>query len=152
MQISEFLSPDDVICDRQSSSKRQLLQDLSTRAARLSGLPGRRVFDVLTEREKLGSTGIGHGTAVPHGRFEDIEKILGLFAQLAAPVDWESDDGQPVDLVFLLMVPSEVNSDHLQALARISGRFRLQQVRNNLRAAKSAEEIYQLLTAEEAAL
>ena len=116
-------------------------------ASRLSNLPAREIFDILLERERLGTTGVGHGVAIPHGRCREIGDIVGLFAQFAAPIDWDADDGEAVDLVFLLLVPDEAGADHLQALARVSSLLRDVSQRERLHEADSRESLFEVLTA-----
>ena len=103
-----------------AKTKKQLLQDLSARAARLTGVPERDIFDVLLQRERLGSTGLGHGVATPHAKLQGLKRIVGIFARLAEPIDFDALDGQKVDIVFLLLAPEGAGADHLKALARIS--------------------------------
>ena len=148
MQISNIIiSPEHVFYRIKVASKRQVLQNLSMLASRLSNLPAREIFDALLERERLGTTGVGHGVAIPHGRFKAIDGIVGLFAQLAAPIDWDAVDGEAVDLVFLLLVPDEAGAEHLQALARVSSLLREMMQRKKLRQAKSREVLFEILTA-----
>ena len=116
MQIADLLSPDGVVAALKANGKKQLLQELSARAASLIRLPERRIFETLNERERLGTTGVGQGIAVPHGRLADIEKITGVFARLETPIEYEAVDGQPVDLVFMLLAPEGAGADHLKAL------------------------------------
>jgi PTS system nitrogen regulatory IIA component len=150
MQISDIIiSPKHVFHRIRLGSKKQALQDLSMLASRLSDLPAREIFDVLLERERLGTTGVGHGVAIPHGRFKAIDDIVGLFAQIAEPIDWEAADGEVVDLVFLLLVPYEAGADHLQALARVSSILRDLTQRQKLRQAESHEALFEILTAAE---
>jgi PTS system nitrogen regulatory IIA component len=146
MQIADLLSPDGVVAALKANGKKQLLQELSARAASLIRLPERRVYETLNERERLGTTGVGQGIAVPHGRLADIEKITGVFARLETPIEYEAVDGQPVDLVFMLLAPEGAGADHLKALARVSRLLRNQSVCEKLRAAKSAEALYAILT------
>jgi len=146
MEIVEFLIPDGAIAHLKATSKKQVLQELAEKAATLTGLPERRIFETLTEREKLGSTGMGQGIAIPHGRLAGIEKITGLFARLDSPVEFESIDDQPVDLIFLLLAPEGAGADHLKALARVSRVLRNQAVCEKLRAATTPAALYALLT------
>jgi PTS system nitrogen regulatory IIA component len=146
MQIADLLSPDGVVAALKANGKKQLLQELSARAASLIRLPERRVYETLNERERLGTTGVGQGIAVPHGRLADIDKITGVFARLETPIEYEAVDGQPVDLVFMLLAPEGAGADHLKALARVSRLLRNQSVCEKLRAAKSAEALYAILT------
>ena len=124
---------------------------MADKATVLTGLPERRIFETLTEREKLGSTGMGQGIAIPHGRVAGVEKMTGLFAQLDHPVDFDAMDDQPVDLVFLLLAPEGAGADHLKALARVSRLLRNQAVCEKLRAAPQAATLYALLTEPSAA-
>ena len=100
----------------------------------------------LTERERLGTTGVGQGIAIPHGRLADLEKIVGVFARLDTPIDYDAVDKQPVDLVFMLLAPEGAGADHLKALARVSRLLRNQAACEKLRAAKTAEALYAILT------
>ena len=146
MEIADLLSPDAVLAHVKATTKKQVLQEMAHRAAQLTKLPERRIFDTLIEREKLGSTGMGQGIAIPHGRIAGIEKMTGLFAQLDHPVDFDSMDDQPVDLVFLLLAPEGAGADHLKALARVSRLLRNQAVCEKLRAAPQAATLFALLT------
>ena len=146
MEIADLLSPDAVLAHVKATTKKQVLQEMAHKAALLTKLPERRIFDTLLEREKLGSTGMGQGIAIPHGRIAGIEKMTGLFAQLDHPVDFDSMDDQPVDLVFLLLAPEGAGADHLKALARVSRLLRNQAVCEKLRAAPQAATLFALLT------
>jgi PTS system nitrogen regulatory IIA component len=151
MEIVDLLSPDAVLSHLKAASKKQVLQEMAHKAAMLTGLPERRIFETLTEREKLGSTGMGQGIAIPHGRVAGVQKMTGLFAQLDQPVDFDAMDDQPVDLVFLLLAPEGAGADHLKALARVSRLLRNQAVCEKLRAAPLAATLYALLTEPSAA-
>ena len=146
MNISDLLAPNAVFAALRVQSKKQLLQDMAARAAQITKLPERRIFETLIERERLGTTGVGQGIAIPHGRLSDIKVIVGLFAQLETPIDYNAVDNQPVDLVFLLLAPEGAGADHLKALARVSRLLRNQAACEKLRAAKSTEAIYAILT------
>ena len=146
MEIADLLSPDAVLAHVKATTKKQVLQEMAHKAAILTKLPERRIFDTLVEREKLGSTGMGQGIAIPHGRIAGIEKMTGLVAQLDHPVDFDSMDDQPVDLVFLLLAPEGAGADHLKALARVSRLLRNQAVCEKLRAAPQAATLFALLT------
>src|SRR5260370_7344 len=145
MEIADLLSPDAVVSHLKAASKKQVLQEMANKAASLTGLSGRRIYETLTEREKLGSTGMGQGIAIPHGRVAGVEKMTGLFAQLDHPVDFDSMDDQPVDLVFLLLAPEGAGADHLKALARVARLLRDQDVAKKLRASRDAQAIYSVL-------
>lgn len=146
MEIVDLLTPDAVLPTLKTQGKKQLLQELSEHAARLTGIPERRIFETLVERERLGSTGMGQGIAIPHGRLAGLSKITGLFARLDSPVSYDSVDNQPVDLVFLLLAPESSGADHLKALARVSRLLRNQPTCDKLRASTKAEVLYALLT------
>jgi PTS system nitrogen regulatory IIA component len=146
MEITDLLTPGSVIATLKAQSKKQLLQELAARAAPLTGLPERRVFETLSERERLGTTGVGQGIAIPHGRLMGLTKITGLFARLETPIDYDAVDNQPVDLVFLLLAPEQAGADHLKALARVSRLLRNQTVCEKLRAANKPEALYAILT------
>jgi PTS system nitrogen regulatory IIA component len=150
MLLSDFISPDSVVASLKAKSKKQLVQDLSARAARLTGLPEREIFDVLLQRERLGSTGLGHGIAIPHAKVHGLKRIVGLFARLTEPIDFEAVDGQKVDIVFLLLAPEGAGADHLKALARISRLLREGSAVDKLRACKDAAALYAVLTGDEA--
>ena len=141
----EFLTPEAVAPGVRASGKKQLLQELSAQAAPLSGLEERRVFETLLQRERLGSTGIGDGIAIPHGKIPGLVRLFGLVARLERPVDFEALDGQPVEIVFLLLAPEGAGADHLKALARIARVLREPGIRDRIRAARDANAIYAVL-------
>ena len=145
MKLSEIMSEKSICMGLKSNSKRQLLQDLSSKAAEITGLNERTIFDTIMERENLGSTGFREGTALPHGRFECLDKVYGFFARLNSPVDFEAIDGKPVDLVFMLLSPEGNGADHLTALAQASRFLKEDSTRNKLRQISSTQEIYALL-------
>jgi len=146
MEIIDFLAPEAVLSSLRTHSKKQLIHDLAARASQLTGLPAGRIFEALIERERLGSTGMGQGIAIPHGRVAGVSRIVGIFARLESPVSHDAIDEQPVDLVFLLLAPVEAGADHLKALARVSRLLRNQAVCEKLRAAKKPEVLFSLLT------
>jgi PTS system nitrogen regulatory IIA component len=146
MEIAELLTPASVIARLKSTSKKQALQDLSQKAAKISGLSERQVFGVLLEREKLGSTGVGQGVAIPHGRIAGLNRLHGIFARLDQPIDFEAVDDQPVDLIFLLLAPESSGADHLKALARVSRLLRDKSMCERLRGADDPEALFALLT------
>ncbi|GAA0780153.1 PTS IIA-like nitrogen-regulatory protein PtsN [Roseibium denhamense] len=146
MDLSDLLGKDAVIACLKAKSKKQAIQELSGKAAELTGLSEREIFDTLLQRERLGSTGVGHGIAIPHGKLTRLDKLVGVFAKLDKPVDFDSLDDQPVDVVFLLLAPEGAGADHLKALARIARQLRDNTVINGLRSAGDAEAIYELLT------
>ncbi len=122
-----------------------MLQELAARAHALTRLPEKRIFETLIERERLGTTGVGAGIAIPHGRMAGANTITGVFARLESAIDYEAVDSQPVDLVFMLLAPENAGADHLKALARVSRLLRNQAVCEKLRAAESAEALYAIL-------
>ena len=146
MEIDELLTSDSVIPRLRATSKKQALQELSKRAAEVSGLYERQIFDVLLERERLGTTGVGNGIAIPHGKLPGLSRLYGLFARLEHPVDFDSIDEQPVDLIFLLLAPEAAGADHLKALARVSRLLRDRTICEKLRGADNPDALYALLT------
>ena len=146
MEIADLLSPNAVVAHLKAANKKQVLQEVAAKAAALTGLPERRIFETLMERERLGSTGMGQGIAIPHGRIAGVSRMTGLFAQLANPVDFDAMDDQPVDLVFLLLAPVGAGADHLKALARVSRLLRNQSICEKLRVASDASALFSLLT------
>jgi nitrogen PTS system EIIA component len=146
MQLSDIIASNAVIPSLRAASKKQVLQELSNAAAKMTGLESRRVFECLLQREKLGSTGLGQGIAIPHGKFSELDRVQGLFARLAHPVDFDAPDDQPVDLVFLLLAPESAGADHLKALARISRLLRDPALVGKLRGTDSAAGLYAILT------
>ncbi|MBL6618676.1 MAG: PTS sugar transporter subunit IIA [Reyranella sp.] len=146
MEIADLLpGPDAVLASVKASGKKALLADLASRAAALMGLDERKLFDRLLERERLGSTGIGGGIAIPHGRMSTLSAPRGLFARLVNPIDFDSIDDRPVDIVFLLVAPEGAGADHLKALARVSRLLRDRNLVDKLRATESADALYALL-------
>ncbi len=146
MEIADLLSLEAVIPNLKASSKKQALQDLAKHASGVSGQSERAIFDVLLERERLGTTGVGNGIAIPHGKLSPMERLYGLFARLERPIDFDSIDDRPVDLIFLLLAPESAGADHLKALARVSRLLRDPAVREKLRDTKSQDALYALLT------
>lgn len=129
-----------------AKSKKQVLQELSDSAAKITDLPQRDIFDTLLQRERLGSTGVGQGVAIPHGKLTGLNGIVGIFARLEEPIDFDAVDGDPVDLVFLLLAPEGSGADHLKALARISRFLRSPNALEKLRKAKDASAISAIFT------
>jgi PTS system nitrogen regulatory IIA component len=127
------------------NSKKQALQELAARAAALTEQNERAIFEVLLQREKLGTTAVGYGVAIPHGKLPKLDRLFGMFARLERPIDFEAMDGQPVDLMFLLLAPEGAGADHLKALARVARLLRDQEIAKKLRASRDAEAIYSVL-------
>jgi PTS system nitrogen regulatory IIA component len=146
----DLIAPDAIVPNLRANSKKQVLQELAKRAAEIAGAPERAVFEVLLERERLGTTGVGHGIAIPHGKLPELDRVHGMFARLEKPVDFDAIDEQPVDLLFLLLAPEQAGADHLKALARVSRLLRDGSLCEKLRGADSADAIYALLTHQEA--
>jgi PTS system nitrogen regulatory IIA component len=148
MEISDLLlTPDRVIDAMRAPSKKQVLQELAHRAADLTGLHERSIFDVLLERERLGTTGVGKGIAIPHGKLGGLDHLYGLFVRLEQPIDFDAIDDQPVDLIFLLLAPESAGADHLKALARVSRLLRDRSICDKLRMAGDCDSMFGLLTA-----
>jgi len=146
MEIADLITLEGVVPNLRATSKKQALQELARRAAEITGLAERAVFDVLIERERLGTTGVGNGIAIPHGKLASLTRIYGLFARLERPIEFDSIDEQPVDLIFLLLAPESAGADHLKALARISRLLRDKSVCEKLRGSDTADALYALLT------
>src|SRR6476646_4477388 len=146
MDLAELIAPEAVYPSLKAKTKKQALQDVAQRAAVLTGLDAREIFDTLLQRERLGSTGVGRGIAIPHGRIATLPRIVSLFARLEEPIDFEALDGEPVDLIFLLLAPEHAGADHLKALARISRLLREPTTIEKLKAAKDRAALYSVLT------
>jgi len=147
MNIADIISKDAVFDNIQASNKRELVQVLSNKIAGISGLDERVIFDAVWERENLGSTGYGDGVAFPHARIDGLDKVSALFARLDEPVDFDSLDNKPVDVVFLLISPENSGADHLTALATLSRVLKTEGSLEKLRKAHSIDEIYTVLNA-----
>lgn len=145
MEIRDILDQRGVLPRLRATSKKHLLQELAGRAAELTGLHERTVFDALLERERLGSTGSGKGIAIPHARLPGLRRLVGVFARLEQPVDFEAVDDRPVDLVFMLLAPTSAGADHLKALSNISRLLRKEEVVERLRGSDRSEAIFALL-------
>src|SRR5437660_5818764 len=146
MTITDLVAPEAILPALKVNSKKQALQELAAKAALLTGQNERAVFEVLLQREKLGSTGVGNGIAIPHGKLPKLGKLFGLFARLDRPIDFEALDGQPVDLVFLLLAPEGAGADHLKALARVARLLRDPKIARGLRESRDADALYAVLT------
>lgn len=146
MEIADLLTPRGVLAQLRVGSKKQALQEIAKRAAALTGVAERRIYEVLAERERLGSTGIGKGVAVPHGKLAELPALCGVFARLDRAIPFEAIDDQPVDLVFVLLAPAEAGAEHLRALARVSRLLRDAAICHKLRGTDNADALYALLT------
>jgi PTS system nitrogen regulatory IIA component len=142
MGLSEFLSPDAVILNASASCKREAIALLAEKAAKLTGLAAPVIRQALMEREQLGSTGVGRGVAIPHGKIEGLGEIVGVLAKLQEPIDFEAVDDQPVDLVFVLLAPMDATAAHLKALAKVSRLLRDERIREALRGAETQEALF----------
>lgn len=145
MEIVDLLRPERVFAHLRATSKKQTLQELARRAAQATGQNERVIFDVLMERERLGTTGVGNGIAIPHGKLPTLDRLYGLFARLEHPIDFDAIDERPVDLVFLLLAPETAGADHLKALARVSRLLRDKTACEKLRGTDDSEALYALL-------
>ena len=146
MEIADLIAPKNVVAQLRVSSKKQALQELAKRAAAMTGINDRAIYDVLVERERLGTTGIGNGIAIPHGKLQGLARLSGIFARLERPIPFEAIDDQPVDLIFVLLAPEDAGADHLKALARVSRLLRDRVMCEKLRGTDNADALYALLT------
>ena len=146
MLVTDLVAANAIIPALKVNSKKQAIQELAAKAAQLTGQGERAIFDVLMQREKLGSTGVGNGIAIPHAKLPGLARLQGLFARLDPPVDFDAVDDQPVDLVFLLLAPESAGADHLKALARVSRLLRDRPICEKLRGAEHPDALYALLT------
>ena len=146
MDLGDLITPDSIAVSVKASSKKQVIQELASLAAKQTPCDQREIFDTLLQRERLGSTGVGRGIAIPHGKLAGIDKIYCLFARLDQPIDFEAVDEEPVDLYFLLLAPESAGADHLKALARISRLLRDPTAVEKLRHTDKASAIYAILT------
>ena len=146
MAITDLVAPEAILPALKVISKKQALQELSARAATLTGLSEKAIFEVLLQREKLGTPAVGGGVAIPHGKLPKLDHIFGMFARLERPIDFEAMDGQPVDLIFLLLAPEGAGADHLKALAKVARLMRDQDLAAKLRASRDAQALYAVLS------
>lgn len=144
--LGEILNANRIIPELPASSKKQVLQDLAKRAAKETGIAAQALFDALLERERLGSTGVGHGIAIPHGTLKELTRIYGFFARLEKPIDFDAADDQPVDLVFVLLAPESAGADHLKTLTKLSRIFRDEATCTKLRELESRESLLHVFT------
>ncbi len=144
--IENMLDIDMVLADENPNSKKQLLQILAEQTSTKTGIDKRKIFDVLLERERLGSTGVGNGVAIPHGKLPELNKLFAIFARLRNPIKYESVDNQPIDIVFLLLAPETDGADHLKALSRVARVLRDDDLVNEIRNSADPAAIFSLLT------
>ena len=148
MSIEQILPRNGVHVGLKANCKREVLSALADAAAELTGEDRAAILDILLEREKLGTTGVGEGVAIPHGKIENLSRIVGVFVSLEKPVDFDAVDGEPVDLFFLLLAPSNATAAHLKALAKVARLLRDDQTRTSCREAESAEAMWAIATSE----
>ena len=146
MDLSDLIEVPAILPALKANSKKQLLQLLAEKASEVTGLPEREIFDTILQRERLGSTGVGNGIAIPHGKLPGIKSITGVFARLDHPVEFEALDDQPVDIVFLLLAPEGAGADHLKALSRIARVLRDSETVAKIRGTRDAAAIYAFLS------
>jgi PTS system nitrogen regulatory IIA component len=146
MDLVDLIAPEAVYPSLKAKTKKQVLQELAQKAAALTRIDAREIFDTLLQREHLGSTGVGRGIAIPHGRLAALRNIVSVFARLDEPIDFEALDNEPVDLIFLLLAPEHAGADHLKALARISRLLREPSTIERLRASRDRAALYSVLT------
>src|SRR5256885_17258845 len=145
MPLNDLVAHNAIIPALKVNGKKQILQELAAKAADLSGQSERTIFEILVQREKLGSTGVVNGIAIPHGKLPKLNKLFGLFVRLERPIDFEALDGQPVDLIFLLLAPEAAGADHLTALARVARLLRDGDIARKLRESHDADALYLVL-------
>ena len=145
MTLTDIVAPTAIVPALKVNGKKQALQELAARAAELTGQNEKAILEILLQREKLGSTGVGNGVAIPHGKLPKLGRLFGLFARLERPIDFEALDSQPVDLVFLLLAPEGAGADHLKALARVARLLRDPEVARKLRESRDADALYAVL-------
>src|SRR3569833_3430710 len=145
MTLTDLIAANAVIPALKVNGKKQALAELAARAAELTGQFVCLFFEILMQREKLGSTGVGNGVAIPHGKLPKLGRLFGLFARLERGIDFEALDGQPVDLIFLLLAPEAAGADHLKALARVARLLRDPEIARKLRDSRDADALYAVL-------
>ena len=145
MSLTDLIAPNAVIPALKVTSKKQAIQELAAQAAQLTGHNERTIAEILLQREKLGSTGVGNGIAIPHGKLPKFGKLFGMFARLERPIDFEALDGQAVDLIFLLLAPEAAGADHLKALARVARQLRDPEIARRLRESTDAHALHAVL-------
>ncbi|HET7192937.1 MAG TPA: PTS IIA-like nitrogen regulatory protein PtsN [Pseudolabrys sp.] len=145
MTLTDLVAPNAVIAALKVNGKKQAIQELAARAAELTGQSEKAILEILLQREKLGSTAVGNGVAIPHGKMPKLDRLFGLFARLQRPIDFEALDNQPVDLIFLLLAPEAAGADHLKALARVARQLRDPEIARRLRDSGDADALYAVL-------
>lgn len=145
MDLGDLIGFEAVLPSLRAGNKKQVLQEIAARAARLTNLDERNVFEGFVQRERLGPTGVGHGVAIPHVAIEGLDRTMGVFARLERPIDFGATDGLPVDLIVALLSPADAGADHLKALARTARVLRDAKLAERLRASRDPDAIYALL-------
>ena len=145
LTLTDFVAPNAVVAGLKVNSKKQAIQELAARAAELTGQSEKEILEILLQREKLGSTGVGSGVAIPHGKLPKLGRLFGLFARLQRPIDFEALDNQPVDLIFLLLAPETAGADHLKALARVARQLRDPEIARRLRESTDGHALHAVL-------
>ena len=145
MTLTDLVAPKAIIPALKVKNKKQAIQEISAKAAEITGQSERAILEILQQREKLGSTAVGNGVAIPHGKLPKLTQLFGLFARLEKPIDFEALDSQPVDLIFLLLAPENAGADHLKALARVARLLRDPEVARKLRESRDTEALYSVL-------
>jgi PTS system nitrogen regulatory IIA component len=146
MPLTDLVAPNAILPALRANNKKQVIQELAAKAAELTGQNDRDILEILLQREKLGSTGVGNGVAIPHGKLPKLGKLFGLFARLERPVDFEALDSRAIDLVFLLLAPEGAGADHLKALARVARLLRDPDIAQKLRESRDESALYAVLT------
>lgn len=141
MDITNLITLDRIIPDLKVSNKKQLLHEISQFAGKVTDCPAHDILDTLLQREKLGTTGMGYGIAIPHGRFKGLNQTIAIFVRLDQPINFDSIDGEPVDLIVMLMAPEGAGADHLKSLARVSRLLRDHSIREKLRGSNNPEAL-----------
>ncbi len=147
ISLSDILPVSHIILDAETSSKKRLFECVAQLFAAQSGLPQSEIFDCLVARERLGSTALGQGVAMPHGRHASVSAATGAFIRLKEPIEFDAPDNKPVSLVFVLLVPEAATSEHLELLAHLAGRFSEKSVRDALQSCGTPEAARDLLLA-----
>ena len=142
MDFQTLIEPDAIMPALKATSKRQVLQEMAAKAAAIVDRPEREILETILQREKLGSTGVGNGIAIPHGKLAGVDRIPGLLARLSKPVDFDALDDQPVDLVFMLLAPEGSGADHLKALSKVARLLRNPQTVTEIRSLQDPGSIY----------
>jgi PTS system nitrogen regulatory IIA component len=145
MPLTDIIAPNAIIPALKVNNKKQAIQELAAHAAELTGLNERAILEVLQQRERLGSTAVGSGVAIPHGKLPKLGRLFGLFARLDKPIEFEALDDQKVDLMFLLLAPEGAGADHLKALAKIARLLRDPEVARKLRESQNVDALYAVM-------